>query len=147
MAFVSSAAPSLRTAQNSLRCASRPVAASASAFRGARVSSAVPAARAAVRMEFEISEGVSYKVSPIVVIGLGIVGWIVPSSIPTPIALTGGAGLSQAFFNSISANLSNWPAGPASADPFWTLCFMWHAGLFGCLIFGSIGAGINAAKK
>jgi photosystem I protein PsaO len=131
MAFVSAVAPALSTSRTSLRCTARPVA--TSGFRGSRVTVPAPAARVAVRMSYEISEGVSYKVNPLLVLGLALAGWIIPSSIPAPIALTGGAGLSQAFFSSISSNLANWPAGPASADPFWTLCFMWHAGLFGCV--------------
>jgi photosystem I protein PsaO len=96
-------------------------------------------------MEFEISEGVDYKLR-LDVLALAAAGWIIPSSIPAGIPLTNGAGLSQAFFESISTNLANFPAGPVTGDPFWTLCFMWHAGMFATMIFGSIGAGIRATK-
>lgn len=136
MAFITSFAPALRHATLS---------STSFAPRAARV--AVPRvapARLSPRMDFEISEGVTYKLNPAIVL-LSAAGWIIPSSLPAGIPLTGGAGLSQAFFTSISANLDNFPAGPASADPFWTLCFMWHIGLFTCTMLGSIGFGMQKA--
>lgn len=109
MAFVSSiTATPLRSASKTLRCSSRPV--SLSSFRGARVAGPVCAPRANVRMELEISEGVAYPFNPIVIV-VALAGWIIPSSIPTAIPLTGGTGLSQAFFASISRNLEHWPTG------------------------------------
>lgn len=91
-----------------------------------------------MRMEFEISEGVEFDINP-VVLGLAIIGWIVPSSLPSGITLTEGTGLSQAFFASMNANLAAFPRGPAGDDPFWLLMFLWHVGLFACMIFGTIG--------
>lgn len=136
MAFVSSFAPAVRS----------PVRLATTSFapRAARVA-AVPvrAARTQPCMEFEISEGVPYKLNPTILV-LSAFGWIIPSSIPAGIPLTGGMGLSQAFFNSISTNLANWPAGPSAADPFWTLCFMWHIGLLACTMFGAIGFGMRS---
>jgi photosystem I protein PsaO len=140
MAFVPAVAPGIRSLRAPLRCSSRAV--TVSAFRGARVAAPVAPARAPVRMEFEISECVEYELN-IVVLVIALFGWIVPSSIPAPIALTNGAGLSPAFFASVSANLANWPAGPSAADPFWTLCFMWHIGMFATMFFGTIGYNLN----
>lgn len=97
-------------------------------------------------MEFEISEGVSFNVD-LSTLALAIVGWIVPSSVPAGIPLTDGTGLSQAFFASMNANLANWPKGPAADDPFWTLLFLWHVGLFACMIFGTIGVNLRKAKQ
>lgn len=93
-------------------------------------------------MEFEISEGVPFKLD-VTVLALAIIGWVVPSSIPANIPLTEGTGLSQAFFNSMNANLAAFPKGPGGDDPFWTLMFLWHVGLFACMIFGTIGANLK----
>ena len=98
------------------------------------------------RMEFEISEGVDYEISPAVIV-LALIGWIVPSSLPAGIPLTNGTGLSQAFFASMNENLANFPKGPAADDPFWTLCFMWHIGMFACLIFGTIGYNLRKTQS
>jgi len=92
---------------------------------------------------FEISENTPFEINPVIIV-LAMVGWIVPSSLPAPIALTGGTGLTQAFLASMNANLAAWPKGPAGDDPFWTLLFLWHAGLFATLIFGTIG--VNGRK-
>lgn len=93
---------------------------------------------------FEISENTPFEINPLI-IALSIVGWVVPSSLPAPIALTSGTGLTQAFLSSMNANLAAWPKGPAGDDPFWTLCFLWHVGLFAALIFGTIG--VNGRKS
>lgn len=94
-------------------------------------------------MEFEISEGVEFPLDLSILI-LAVLGWVIPSSIPAGIPLTNGTGLSQAFFASMNANLANFPKGPAADDPFWTLLFLWHVGLFACMIFGTIG--VNSRK-
>ena len=94
-------------------------------------------------MEFEISEGVKFNVD-ISILALAIVGWVVPSSLPAGIPLTGGTGLTQAFLASMNSNLANFPKGPAGDDPFWLLMFLWHVGLFACMIFGTIG--VNSRK-
>jgi len=95
---------------------------------------------------FEISEGVSFDSNPVVIF-LALAGWIVPSSIPFNIPLTGGKGLTPAFLASIQDNLSRWPKGPQVDDPFWTLFFVFHLGMFATLIFGTIGYNINKASK
>lgn len=93
---------------------------------------------------FEISENTPFEINPVIIV-LAFFGWVVPSSLPAPIALTGGTGLTQAFLASMNANLAAWPKGPAGDDPFWTLCFLWHVGLFAALIFGTIG--VNGRKS
>lgn len=118
-------------------------------FVGARVQAArvaVPAKHISPRMEFEISEGVNFKLDLTIVV-LAMIGWIVPSSIPAGIPLTNGGGLSQAFFASMNANLANWPKGPALDDPFWTLLVLWHIGMFACLIFGTIGVNLRKGSS
>lgn len=120
-----------------------------SAFAGARVSKCVvPVTRSisTPRMEFEMSEGEAFDVNPIVIV-LAMVGWVVPSSIPTSIPLTEGTGLSQAFLGSMQSNLANWPKGPGLDDPFWLLLVLWHIGLFACLIFGTIGYNLSKMEK
>lgn len=114
------------------------------AFVGAQVArrTAVPRKVETPRMKFEISEGQEFDVS-ILTVFLALGGWIIPSSIPTSIPLTNGTGLSQAFFTSMNENLANWPKGPAMDDPFWLLMFLWHVGMFACLIFGTIGVNLN----
>nr|7Y5E_O2 Chain O2, Photosystem I subunit O [Porphyridium purpureum]7Y5E_ON Chain ON, Photosystem I subunit O [Porphyridium purpureum]7Y7A_O7 Chain O7, Photosystem I subunit O [Porphyridium purpureum]7Y7A_Oo Chain Oo, Photosystem I subunit O [Porphyridium purpureum] len=87
---------------------------------------------------YEISEGSSFDANPLV-IGLALIGWVVPSSVPSNIPLLDGKGLTPAFVASISDNLSRWPQGPQLADPFWLLMGMWHVGLFATLIFGTVG--------
>lgn len=120
-----------------------------SSFAGARTQAArvnVPAKRLSPRMEFEISEGVDFKLDLTIVV-LAMIGWIVPSSIPAGIPLTNGGGLSQAFFASMNENLANWPKGPALDDPFWTLLVLWHIGMFACLIFGTIGVNLRKGSS
>lgn len=104
---------------------------------------APPRSRVAVD-RFEISENTPFEINPVIIV-LSILGWVVPSSLPAPIALTSGTGLTQAFLASMNANLAAWPKGPAGDDPFWTLCFLWHVGLFAALIFGTIG--VNGRKS
>ncbi|KAA8549916.1 hypothetical protein F0562_001600 [Nyssa sinensis] len=69
------------------------------------------------------------------VIGFGLIGWLAPSSIPA----IGGKSLTGLFFESIGAELSHWPTGPALTSPFWLWMITWHLGLFLCLTFGQIG--------
>ncbi|XAR60168.1 Photosystem I [Bertholletia excelsa] len=69
------------------------------------------------------------------VIGFGLIGWIAPSSIP---AINGNS-LTGLFFQSIAAELSHFPTGPALTSPFWLWMICWHFGLFLCLTFGQIG--------
>lgn len=135
MAFVS-AVPvlSARSARANVRCSKSTV--RVTSFRGARVVAPVVPAKETTTMGFEISEGKEWDSNPIVFV-LALVGWIVPSSIPSDIPLLGGVGLSQAFFASISSNLAAFPKGPGGDDPFWTLCFIWHAGMFATMIFGT----------
>lgn len=78
-------------------------------------------------MKWEISDGVEFDSNPLVFV-LAVVGWVVPSSIPSDIPLLGGQGLSQAFFASVQSNLANFPKGPALDDPFWVLFALWHVG-------------------
>lgn len=115
-------------------------------FRGARLVNTPAPTNSCIRMGFEISDGVEWDSNPIVFI-LAIVGWVLPSSLPAGIPLTGGTGLTQAFFASVNANLANFPKGPAGDDPFWTLCFLWHVGMFATMIFGSIGYNLRNAKE
>mmetsp|Transcript_344 Transcript_344/g.599 ORF Transcript_344/g.599 Transcript_344/m.599 type:complete len:136 (-) Transcript_344:57-464(-) len=116
-----------------------------SSFVGGRVMAVVPKARATLKMEYELSDSEMYDNNPVVLF-LALAGWILPSSIPTGIPLFEGSGLTPAFLNSINANLAKWPAGPAADDPFWTLLFMWHLGMFATMIFGSIGYQIAKNK-
>lgn len=104
----------------------------------------VPPAPYAPLCRFEISENTPFEINPVIIV-LSILGWVVPSSLPAPIALTSGTGLTQAFLSSMNSNLAAWPKGPAGDDPFWTLCFLWHVGLFAALIFGTIG--VNGRKS
>mmetsp|Transcript_230 Transcript_230/g.733 ORF Transcript_230/g.733 Transcript_230/m.733 type:complete len:141 (+) Transcript_230:148-570(+) len=116
----------------------------ASSFSGRRIAVArsVRAKVTVPRMGVDISDGESFDSNPVVLL-LALAGWIIPSSIPTNIPLLKGTGLTQAFFASISDNLSRWPRGPALDDPFWVLLSLWHLGLFATLIFGSIGYNAN----
>lgn len=140
MAFIGAAvAPVSARAVRASVCTSRSV------FVGARVAAKVAAPVAVVpTMKFEISENTPFEINPVIIV-LAILGWVVPSSLPAPIALTSGTGLTQAFLASMNANLAAWPKGPAGDDPFWTLCFLWHTGLFAALIFGTIG--VNGRKS
>lgn len=94
-------------------------------------------------MGWEISEGVEFDID-LSILFLAIAGWVIPSSIPSGIPLTEGTGLTQAFLASMNANLAAFPKGPSADDPFWTLMFLWHVGLFACMIFGTIG--VNSRK-
>ncbi|CDF32153.1 unnamed protein product [Chondrus crispus] len=138
MAFIS-ATPILASSVRYSRaaCTVRPAALSSFTGQRAVLRASTPATNTP-RMGFEISEGVEFKLDLTILI-LAIVGWVVPSSIPAGIPLTEGSGLTQAFFASMNANLANFPKGPAGDDPFWTLLFLWHTGLFACMIFGTIG--------
>eukprot|EP00245_Coleochaete_scutata_P002656 TRINITY_DN1359_c0_g1_i2.p1 TRINITY_DN1359_c0_g1~~TRINITY_DN1359_c0_g1_i2.p1 ORF type:complete len:153 (-),score=28.16 TRINITY_DN1359_c0_g1_i2:411-869(-) len=75
------------------------------------------------------------------VIGFGIIGWMVPSSIPA----INGDSLSGLFFSSIGPELAHFPTGPAIDSPFWLWMVTWHVGLFLCLFYGQIG--IQARKE
>mmetsp|Transcript_10388 Transcript_10388/g.27636 ORF Transcript_10388/g.27636 Transcript_10388/m.27636 type:complete len:141 (-) Transcript_10388:2244-2666(-) len=136
MAFVSGLVSASRVRAMSASRACSPV----------RAASAKVARRASVlRMAedgYEISDGKYFDSNP-VVIALALVGWIVPSSLPVNIPLTGGKGLTPAFFASIQDNLSRWPKGPELGDPFWTLLVLFHLGMFATLIFGTIGYNLN----
>ncbi|GFZ07283.1 photosystem I subunit O [Actinidia rufa] len=69
------------------------------------------------------------------VIGFGLIGWLAPSSVPA----INGDSLTGLFFQSIGAELSHFPTGPAVTSPFWLWMVCWHLGLFLCLTFGQIG--------
>ncbi|XP_064967959.1 photosystem I subunit O-like [Musa acuminata AAA Group] len=69
------------------------------------------------------------------VIGFGLIGWLVPSSVPA----IGGKSLTGLFFESIGTELAHWPTGPALTSQFWLWMVTWHLGLFLCLTFGQIG--------
>eukprot|EP00293_Proteomonas_sulcata_P019488 CAMPEP_0184294364 /NCGR_PEP_ID=MMETSP1049-20130417/5571_1 /TAXON_ID=77928 /ORGANISM="Proteomonas sulcata, Strain CCMP704" /LENGTH=144 /DNA_ID=CAMNT_0026602617 /DNA_START=17 /DNA_END=451 /DNA_ORIENTATION=- len=92
----------------------------------------------AQKQDFEISDGVSFDLNPVVA-GISFLGWTVPTLLPSNIPLYGGKGLTAAFAASIGTNLAKFPAPPGISDPFWLLCFIWHSGLFATLIFGTIG--------
>mmetsp|Transcript_625 Transcript_625/g.1080 ORF Transcript_625/g.1080 Transcript_625/m.1080 type:complete len:139 (+) Transcript_625:250-666(+) len=94
---------------------------------------------------YEISEGSYFDSNP-VVIPLAVLAWVIPSSIPSNIPLFEGKGLTPAFIAAIQDNLSRYPKGPELDDPFWTLCFMFHLGMFATLIFGSIGYNLSKSK-
>ena len=51
------------------------------------------------------------------VIGFGLVGWLVPSSVP---AINGNS-LTGLFFSSIGPELEKFPAGPSVDSPFWSV--------------------------
>ena len=51
------------------------------------------------------------------VIGFGLVGWLVPSSIP---AINGNS-LTGLFFSSIGPELEKFPVGPSVDSPFWSV--------------------------
>eukprot|EP00898_Chlorokybus_atmophyticus_P008703 jgi/Chlat1/8834/Chrsp91S08169 len=74
---------------------------------------------------------------------LATVGWVLPSSIP--IYGNTGDSLTGLFFSRIGPLLGQFPAPPAIDDPFWTLGFLWHLGLFACLTLGQIG--VQARKE
>lgn len=69
------------------------------------------------------------------VIGFGLIGWLLPSSVP---AINGNS-LTGLFFQSIGQELAHWPTGPALTSQFWLWLITWHFGLFVCLTFGQIG--------
>mmetsp|Transcript_17239 Transcript_17239/g.37485 ORF Transcript_17239/g.37485 Transcript_17239/m.37485 type:complete len:138 (-) Transcript_17239:147-560(-) len=123
------------------------------ASTSARVCSPVRSAQVARRVSvlrmaddgYELSDGKFFDSNPVVIF-LALAGWIIPSSVPANIPLTGGKGLTPAFLASIQDNLARYPQGPAAADPFWTLCFMFHLGMFATLIFGTIGYNLTKSE-
>lgn len=54
--------------------------------------------------------------NPLVLV-LGFVGWVVPSS--TPVPAYGGSSLTASFFASIGQELAHWPTGPSIDSDFW----------------------------
>lgn len=69
------------------------------------------------------------------VIGFGLIGWLVPSSVPA----IDGKSLTGLFFDSIGAELAHFPTPPALTSQFWLWLVCWHLGLFVTLTFGQIG--------
>ncbi|KAM5585039.1 photosystem I subunit O [Rosa sericea] len=69
------------------------------------------------------------------VIGFGLIGWLVPSSVPA----IDGKSLTGLFFDSIGAELAHFPTPPALTSQFWLWLICWHLGLFITLTFGQIG--------
>ncbi|KAL3850276.1 hypothetical protein ACJIZ3_012158 [Penstemon smallii] len=69
------------------------------------------------------------------VIGFGLIGWIVPSSIP---AINGNS-LTGLFISSIGEELAHFPTPPPITSQFWLWLVTWHLGLFLALTFGQIG--------
>ncbi|XP_008229763.1 PREDICTED: photosystem I subunit O [Prunus mume] len=69
------------------------------------------------------------------VIGFGLIGWLVPSSIPA----IDGKSLTGLFFESIGTELAHFPSPPALTSQFWLWLITWHLGLFITLTFGQIG--------
>ncbi|KAK4492279.1 hypothetical protein RD792_003083 [Penstemon davidsonii] len=69
------------------------------------------------------------------VIGFGLIGWIVPSSIP---AINGNS-LTGLFLSSIGEELAHFPTPPPITSQFWLWLVTWHLGLFLALTFGQIG--------
>lgn len=59
------------------------------------------------------------------VIGFGLIGWLVPSSVPA----IDGKSLTGLFFDSIGAELAHFPTPPALTSQFWSvtlsLIFLW----------------------
>merc|ERR1712127_587487 len=111
----------------------------------ARVTSSPLALKA--QEKYQVSDGVGYDLNVPVVGAASFIGWVVPTLLPSQIALYGGKGLSTAFFASIGSNLAKFPAPPGMTDPFWLLCFIWHSGLFATMILGSIGYNGYMTKK
>nr|XP_011459420.1 PREDICTED: photosystem I subunit O [Fragaria vesca subsp. vesca] len=69
------------------------------------------------------------------VIGFGLIGWLVPSSVPA----IDGKSLTGLFFDSIGTELAHFPTPPALTSQFWLWLICWHLGLFITLTFGQIG--------
>lgn len=66
------------------------------------------------------------------VIGFGLIGWLVPSSIPA----IDGKSLTGLFFESIGTELAHFPSPPALTSQFWSVAlffFFWF--LFSNLLF------------
>mmetsp|Transcript_32928 Transcript_32928/g.78470 ORF Transcript_32928/g.78470 Transcript_32928/m.78470 type:complete len:152 (-) Transcript_32928:114-569(-) len=116
-------------------------------LRAARVAPSPLSVVAQSKSDFEISDGTPYTLNVPLVGAASFIGWVVPTLLPSQIALYGGKGLSTAFFASIGTNLAKFPAPPGMTDPFWLLCFIWHSGLFATMILGSIGYNGYAGKK
>eukprot|EP00887_Chlorella_sp_A99_P000121 scaffold16.g121.t1 len=99
-----------------------------------------PAARPAAR---RMSRGAVVTAHDPVVFFASFLGWFVPSNIPVP--AFGGQSLFSLLHESMLAELSHFPTGPALTDPFWLYLFLWHFGLFLTMNWGQIG--VQARKQ
>jgi len=85
-----------------------------------------------------------WKKSSVAVHLASLFGWVIPSASPCP-AFEDNASLFAVFSERISANLANFPQGPAADDKIWLYMLTWHMGLFACMMFGQIG--VQARKQ
>ena len=85
-----------------------------------------------------------WKQSSVAVHLASLFGWVIPSASPCP-AFEDNASLFAVFSERISANLANFPQGPAADDKIWLYMLTWHMGLFACMMFGQIG--VQARKQ
>ena len=85
-----------------------------------------------------------WKKSSVPVHLASLFGWVIPSASPCP-AFPDNASLFELFSERISANLANFPQGPAADDKIWLYMLTWHLGLFACMMFGQIG--VQARKQ
>lgn len=104
----------------------------------ARVSVVVKAANADMKFDDD------WKKSSVAVHLASLFGWVIPSASPCP-AFEDNASLFAVFSERISANLANFPQGPAADDKIWLYMLTWHMGLFACMMFGQIG--VQARKQ
>jgi len=104
----------------------------------ARVSVVTKAANADMKFDDD------WKKSSVAVHLASLFGWVIPSASPCP-AFEDNASLFAVFSERISANLANFPQGPAADDKIWLYMLTWHMGLFACMMFGQIG--VQARKQ
>ena len=85
-----------------------------------------------------------WKKSSVPVHLASLFGWVIPSASPCP-ARARITPPFELFSERISANLANFPQGPAADDKIWLYMLTWHMGLFACMMFGQIG--VQARKQ
>ena len=115
-------------------------------------SALAPRARKAVKARASVKVAASadlkfdddWKKSSVPVHLASLFGWVIPSASPCP-AFPDNASLFELFSERISANLANFPQGPAADDKIWLYMLTWHMGLFACMMFGQIG--VQARKQ
>merc|ERR1712216_306747 len=110
--------------------------------RGRKTVKARAAVKVAASSDLKFDD--DWKKSSVPVHLASLFGWVIPSASPCP-AFPDNASLFELFSERISANLANFPQGPAADDKIWLYMLTWHMGLFACMMFGQIG--VQARKQ